>query len=136
MENLEPSELLGSWKGNFYVEVSRSFLCSYLGSVRNVEHLTTKQIINGKPHVVDFQKVLIVKDPPSTPSWMPLPAEWLVVSVDMSFSSKGGSVGAGTILRNNMGEVIFATWQLMFFCNNALEAEIQAMTIAMSLAIQ
>lgn len=37
------------------------------------------------------------------------------------------------ILLNGRGEVIFASYQVLFFCNNALEAEIQAIKIGTSL---
>lgn len=67
---------------------------------------------------------------------MPPPANWLAYSVDGLFSREEGSAGAGMILRDHRGAVIFAACQLMFFCNNALEAEIKALMIGMSLALQ
>lgn len=40
------------------------------------------------------------------------------------------------ILRNGIREVVFATCQVIFFCNNSLEAEIQAILQGLNLAIQ
>ncbi|SPT18940.1 unnamed protein product [Triticum aestivum] len=40
------------------------------------------------------------------------------------------------ILRDNLGSVIFSSCQLLFYCNNALEAEIQAIKIGMYMGIE
>ncbi|XBI36072.1 hypothetical protein VPH35_121651 [Triticum aestivum] len=40
------------------------------------------------------------------------------------------------ILWDNLGSVIFPSCQLLFYCNNALEAEIQAIKVGISMAIE
>ena len=46
-----------------------------------------------------------------------------------------GTAGAGMILRDSHGVVIFASCHVLFFCNDALEAELHAITKGMSLAL-
>ncbi|VAI71352.1 unnamed protein product [Triticum turgidum subsp. durum] len=40
------------------------------------------------------------------------------------------------ILWDNLGSVIFPSCQLLFYCNNALEVEIQAIKVGISMAIE
>lgn len=112
------------------------FLCSYFTSVCNVQLLTTEQILKGKTPVHALVQPKNVKVRPPDPPWSPPPAGWMALSVDGSFSAADRSAGAGMILRDERGAVIFASCQLLFYCNNALEAEIQALRIGMSLALQ
>ncbi|XBI90854.1 hypothetical protein VPH35_028370 [Triticum aestivum] len=117
-------------------ETSKTFLCSYISSIRNAANLTTEQIIRGKsPLEGALQPVLIKAVLPDTP-WQPPPPGWLALSVDGSYSAEEGSAGACMILRDNLGSVIFSSCQLLFYCNNVLEAEIQAIKIGMSMAIE
>lgn len=78
-----------------------------------------------------MQPVQVKAMQPDTP-WQPPPPGWLALSVDGSYSAEEGSAGAGMILRDNLGSVIFSSCQLLFYCNNALEAEILAIKIGMS----
>ena len=41
-----------------------------------------------------------------------------------------------TGVRDNLGSVIFSSCQLLLYCNNALEAEIQAIKVGISMAIE
>ncbi|SPT16230.1 unnamed protein product [Triticum aestivum] len=113
-------------------ETSKTFLCSYLSSIRNAANLTTEQIIRGKSPLEGALHPVV---PPDTP-WQPPPPGWLALSVDGSYSAEEGSAGAGMILRENLGSVIFSSCQLLFYCNNVLEAEIQAIKSGMSMAIE
>lgn len=58
------------------------------------------------------------------------------MSVHGSYSSQDGSAGVGMILRRDDGSVIFATYQIIFNCNEALETEIHALMQVMALALQ
>lgn len=54
---------------------------------------------------------------------------WLIFQAD-------GSAGSGMILRDDKGAVIFAAYKRLYFCNDALEAEIHVIMEAIDLAIQ
>ena len=84
------------------------------------------EIIKGKFPFDEMPEVEVVTSPVSR----------LAFSVDASFSPENGSAGAGMILRNINGEVIFASCQRLFFCSDALEADIHAIMGWISLALQ
>ena len=52
------------------------------------------------------------------------------------FDPTDGSAGSGMILRDMTGTVIFASYRKLFHCNEALEAELQAMMEGLKLAIE
>ncbi|KAE8780590.1 Autophagy-related protein 7 [Hordeum vulgare] len=56
------------------------------------------------------------------------------LSTDGSFNPDDGAAGSGMILRDNKGDVIFASYRKLFQCNDALEAELQAMKEGLQLA--
>ena len=58
------------------------------------------------------------------------------VSMDGAFSGADGSAAAGMVLRRSDGSVIFAAYQCIFNCNDALEAELHALMQGMALANQ
>lgn len=114
---------------------SKNFLCSYSSSVCNMKHLSVEQIIKGKFTIEEVAMVNVVMPPPAPP-WTPPPADWLALSVDGSFFPEDGSTEAGMIFWNSTGEMIFASCQLLFYCNGAFEAEIHAILGGMSLCLQ
>ncbi|KAI5010323.1 hypothetical protein ZWY2020_012460 [Hordeum vulgare] len=66
----------------------------------------------------------------------PAPARNVVAfSVDGSYTPMDGSAGSGMILRDDKGTVIFASYRKLFHCNEALEAELQAMKEGLELAV-
>ena len=68
--------------------------------------------------------------------WPRPPAGVLALSVDGSYNGSDGSAGSGMILRDDKGGVIFAAYRKIFNCNEALEAELQAMAEGFKLAAE
>ncbi|KAE8784550.1 hypothetical protein D1007_41848 [Hordeum vulgare] len=56
------------------------------------------------------------------------------LSTDGSFNLEDGTAGSGMILRDYNGDVIFASYRKLFQCNDALEAELQAIKEGLQLA--
>ncbi|KAE8778636.1 Arginine decarboxylase [Hordeum vulgare] len=56
------------------------------------------------------------------------------LSTDGSFNLEDGTAGSGMILRDCKGDVIFASYRKLFQCNDALEAELQAIKEGLQLA--
>lgn len=90
--------------------------------------MSVEEVLKGKtPITVSANTMVIPTSRPCKP-W-PAPAVQVVaLSVD-------GSAGAGMILRDNKGTVIFASYRKLFHCNDALEAELQAMKEGLQLAV-
>ncbi|KAE8784009.1 autophagy-related protein 7 [Hordeum vulgare] len=59
----------------------------------------------------------------------------VALSVDGSFDPADGSAGSGMFLRDNKGAVMFASYRKLIHCNEALEAELQAMKERLELAV-
>ena len=75
--------------------------------------------------------------PPVTPNiaWV-LPMEgWSKLNVDGSWSLDG-KAGAGMVLRDSKGQIIYTSCRELFSCRNAMEAELSACMEGLSLAIQ
>lgn len=78
---------------------------------------------------------LVISPTPRCIPWV-LPMEgWTKLNTDGSWSVDG-SAGAGMVLRDNMGQVIYTSCRELFSCRNALEAELSACMEGLSLAIQ
>ena len=60
---------------------------------------------------------------------------WAKLNTDASWTADGGA-GAGMVLRDNTGQIIFTSCRVLFSCRNALEAELSACMEGLSLAIQ
>ncbi|KAE8781796.1 protein transport protein sec24 [Hordeum vulgare] len=118
------------------VDTSRSFLTSYYNTYQQIS-LSVEEILKGKTPVLDMRHEA---DPQSVPKrklvW-PRPAEHEVpLLVDGSFHAVDGSTGSGMILRDSTGAVIFASYRKLFHCNDALEAELQAIKEGLKLATE
>lgn len=117
-------------------EVSKSFLCSYLNSIHDVKHLSIEQVIKGKNPVDSLMHAGSDVVQPPAPPWEAPPIGRLALSVDGSFLADDGLAGAGMVLRDSKGCVTFASCHVLFFCNDALEAKLQAILKGMPLALQ
>ncbi|KAE8793280.1 autophagy-related protein 7 [Hordeum vulgare] len=96
---------------------------------------SVEDIIKGKSPVVTDQISPPCKSAPRLP-WPPPPDGMVALSVDGSYAISDGSAGAGMILRTATGEVIFAAYRKLFHCNDALEAELQAIREGVKLATE
>ncbi|KAE8800119.1 autophagy-related protein 7 [Hordeum vulgare] len=117
-------------------------------SARNAEHETlqpvalsatisssVEDIIKGKSPVVPNQSSPPCKAAPSLP-WPRPPEGMVALSVDGSYATSDGSAGTGMILRKPSGDVFFAAYLKLFHCNDALEAELQAIHEGVKLAAE
>jgi ribonuclease HI len=124
------------------IEGSRRFLCSYLVSLENIRSLPTEDILKGKQPIwspaahagvaTEARPNLSTKEP----AWeRPRPGV-VKLNVDGSFLERDGSAGAGMILRNADGGIIFSACRSLYHCNSALETEIGACMQGLALALQ
>ena len=67
--------------------------------------------------------------------WSKPPFGWVKLNVDGAWKEQEGTGGAGMILRDHTGAVIFASCRFIQRCTNALEAEMAALMEGVTLAI-
>ena len=117
------------------VKISVDFLNSYLNSLWHAKKYNTEEMIKGKMVERVGWSEPKNKETASARPW-PAPATgWVALSVDGSFSSDG-TAGSGMVLRNPDGSLIFAAYRHLFFCNEALEAELHAIREGLALALE
>ncbi|KAE8805074.1 autophagy-related protein 7 [Hordeum vulgare] len=117
------------------VHVTVDFLDSYYKSVMLAGRFSTDEIIKGKMPS-SAAPPMLEKTAPLAKPW-PNPTLGLVaLSVDGSFDGSDGSAAAGMVLRDNNGQLIFSAYRVIFHCNDALEAELNAILQGKALAIQ
>ncbi|KAE8772657.1 protein transport protein sec24 [Hordeum vulgare] len=115
-------------------DVSSAFLQSYHNTFSQISS-SVEDIIKGKSPLVPDQASPPCKVAPSLP-WPRPPEGMVALSVDGSYAISDGSAGTGMILRKPSGEVIFAAYRKLFHCNDALEAELQAIHEGVKLAAE
>jgi hypothetical protein len=119
------------------IEGSRHLLASYRSSLTLSKQYSEAEIIKGKMaadhdqgHRDAASSSTILKD---TPAWT-LPSQGFAkLNVDGAFTAR--SAGAGMVLRDHAGEVIFTACQHLETCTDALEAELAAIEEGMKLAL-
>jgi hypothetical protein len=110
------------------IEGSKNFLCSYLGTLRNIKDLPVEVMIKGKQIMVEAGKApqtrvkLSVQDKP----WSQPPTGWVKLSIDGSFKGDDGSARAGMALRDDLGNTIFTSCRFLLNCESPFEAELRA----------
>uniref|UniRef100_A0A8I6XRA3 RNase H type-1 domain-containing protein n=1 Tax=Hordeum vulgare subsp. vulgare TaxID=112509 RepID=A0A8I6XRA3_HORVV len=115
-------------------DVSSAFLQSYHNTFSQISS-NVEDIIKGKSPVVPIQSSPPCKAAPRLP-WPRPPEGMVALSVDGSYATSDGSAGTGMILRKPSGNVIFAAYRKLFHCNDALEAELQAIHEGVKLAAE
>ena len=73
---------------------------------------------------------------PSALGWEAPPAGWAALNIDGSFSAKDGTAGAGMVLRDEHGDIIFSSCRELRQCASPLESELAACSEGISLATQ
>lgn len=123
-------------KPMIHVGVSRRFLQSYVESLSLIRQHPTEEIIKGKCVASYSSELVKQKEPdkqvPNLKKWVPPD---LTLNVDGSFLISDGSAGAGMILRNHEGQVIFAACRELRHCADHLEAELAACKEGIRLAL-
>ena len=104
------------------LEVSKSFLVSYLDSLLTLTY-SEEERMKGK-HVIPYDHVKLPRvraEPVANALWT-VPVEgWAKLNTDGSWAADGGA-GAGMVLRDSTGQIIFTSCRVLFSCRNALEA--------------
>ncbi|KAE8794506.1 Alpha-amylase [Hordeum vulgare] len=102
------------------------FLDSYYKSIKLAGRYSVDEILKGKMPSSATQIVLPRREAPSLPWSAPSPG-YAALSVDGSFQESDSSAAAGMVLRDHEGHIIFAAYRALFYCKDALEAEIHAL---------
>lgn len=109
------------------LSATSDYLQSYMNSLNLCGRFSTEEIIKGKMPRVQEAPYGVPR--PSAPlAWPRPPAEFAALSVDGAFMQEDGSAAAGMILRRQDGSVIFVAYRCIFNCNDALEAELHAIS--------
>jgi ribonuclease HI len=113
------------------VEVSCRFLCSYLDSIVQIKYFPQADCIKGKTPVDQVThgwrkgKGRIVEERPRQ-RWTRPPTGWVKLNVDGSSDAESRTGGAGMILRDDNGEIIFSACRSLNSCSSPLESELAA----------
>ena len=121
------------------VEGSKCFLCSYTKILSNIQNTSTDQVLKGKqllvvPGIV-AGSTRKKNEPPDKP-WSKPPLGWVKLSIDGSFRVEDGTAGAGMILRDANGGIIFSACRSLQLCAEVLEAELRSCLEGLELALQ
>ena len=86
--------------------------------------------------IISFDRTLTHAEAPvpAALKWVAPPEGWVKLNTDGSFHD--GRAGAGMVLRDPSGDVIFSACRTLYSCREALEAELGACMEGLSLAIQ
>jgi hypothetical protein len=111
------------------IEGSKRFLCSYLQTLRDINDISTEQILKDKQPLIlpgDQTRIHLYKVKPPDKSWYNLLqagcAVWL--TVDGSFHDKNSTAGTGMILRDETGQVIFSACRFLPSCEEPFEVKL------------
>jgi hypothetical protein len=116
------------------IAISKNFLLSYIKLVHDVDHYPTEIMLKGKqPAVASANSVPVPKFVQPEKPWVPPPIGFVKLTVDGSF--KDGIAGAGMVLRDEAGSLIFSSCWFLHNCKEALEAEIFACMEGLGLAL-
>jgi ribonuclease HI len=118
-------------------EGSKRFLISYLRSYRQARELTTEEMLHGKQILGSLNlKLEATGRRKEEACWSKPAAGWVKLNCDGSYRIEDGSAGAGMLLRDEHGQVIFSACRQLQSCNEALEAEVHACRERVALALQ
>ena len=116
-----------------------SFLRRYLDELIGIKLNSEMDPTKGKGYISFDQHVGAAFTPPqqaiSEARWVPPANGWAKLNVDGSFVASDDA-GAGMILRDNEGKIIFSACRSLFSCRDPLEAELCGIMEGLSLAIQ
>lgn len=122
------------------IESSRRFLNSYIDSLLCIKQQPQGDLVKGKmvvqkvPQVVRQSEVQSSVTPEST--WVKPPPGWVKLNVDGSHIPGECTGGAGMVLRDDTGAIIFSSCRFLRSCHTPMEAEIAACLEGTSLALQ
>ena len=121
------------------VEASKRLLLSYVDSLVGIQNSPSvdpakgKQVVDAVVSSKDILRGTGTAGP--RPRWTPPAAGWTKLNVDGSFCATTGTAGAGMILRNSSGKIIFSSCRELRSCAEPLEAELLACMEGLNLAL-
>jgi ribonuclease HI len=120
------------------IEGSRRFLVSYLKTLMLIKQFPNADMVKGKM-VLDehqgFKRVQRQRDgrAPQKQSWRPPDRGEAKLNTDGAYT--GAGAGAGMVLRDHQGEVIFTACRNLEYCRDATEAELVAIEEGLKLSL-
>jgi hypothetical protein len=120
------------------VDISKNFLSSYIRTLRDIKVLSTKDMIKGK-HVLltsDSNPHEVIQKNIHVQRCLKPALGRVKLNCDGSFKQEDGTAGAGMILRDDTGKVIFSACRQLFNCEDPFEAEAKACEEGIRLASQ
>jgi ribonuclease HI len=115
---------------------SKRFMCGYLNIISNVKYHSTEDIIKGKRDIDPDKSPPQQASPLSAKRWTKPPPGWVKLSCDGSVKTEDGTAGAGMVLRDEYGEVIFSACRQLLACDDPFEAEAYACEDGLRLALE
>ncbi len=123
-------------------EASKRFLLGYINSLLCIQHFPSADMEKGKMVLpspaardsVDTSKR--IKEAVEQLRWARPPPGWAKLNTDGSFVAADGSAGAGMVLRDASGAIIFTACRGLLTCDNALQAKLEACREGLDLALQ
>ncbi|XBI67645.1 hypothetical protein VPH35_046956 [Triticum aestivum] len=116
------------------MKVSRRFLTSYLDSLIGIKSNLAADPSKGKS-LMSYGAIRPLMDKSADPKWAAPSSGFVKLNTDGSFA-EDGSAGAGMVLRDERGAIIFSSCRQLFHCRDALEAELCACMEDLSFSIQ
>uniref|UniRef100_A0A453SWV1 RNase H type-1 domain-containing protein n=2 Tax=Aegilops tauschii subsp. strangulata TaxID=200361 RepID=A0A453SWV1_AEGTS len=119
------------------MEASKRFLVSYLDSLIGIRTVLSSDPSKGKSVItydIHPRRSHVITNV-AHPKWIAPKAGWVQLCTDGSYADDG-SAGAGMVLRDDKGSIIFSSCRQLFSCCEALEAELCACMEGLSFAIQ
>ena len=92
-------------------------------------------VVQSIPHVVK-QTVASPRGIVANTTWEKPPAGWAKLNVDGSYVHGENTGGAGMVLRDDTGAIIFSSCRFLRSCRSSMEAEMAACLEGTSLALQ
>lgn len=122
------------------VEASSRFLCGYVNSLLCIQQYPNADDVKGKSVIAycgQGGRRGDAEPPAKQPElWKTPPPDWVKLNVDGSWQEENASGGAGMVLRDHAGDIIFASCRYIQRCASALEAEIAALLEGVALAME
>ena len=117
------------------MDVSIRFMWSYLESLLAIKNDNGADPVKGISYMtIDMWGKPTVQVPKS-PRWAKSSQGWTKLNTDGAFVSSD-EAGAGMILRDSSGKIIFSACRALYSCRDALKAELCACMEGLSSSIQ
>uniref|UniRef100_A0A453J4P8 RNase H type-1 domain-containing protein n=1 Tax=Aegilops tauschii subsp. strangulata TaxID=200361 RepID=A0A453J4P8_AEGTS len=117
------------------MEASKRFLVSYMDSLIGIKTDLSSDPNRGKSYITYEPRMPHAILNIAERKWSAPKLGWVKLEIDGSFMDDG-SAGAGMVLRDDKGAIIFSSCRQLFSCRDALEAELCACMEGLSFALQ